>query len=65
MKPTYFSRVFKQATGRNFIEFVNRLRISKSCELLADGDKPVTEVCLSRGSTIFPTSIGAFSSSRA
>ncbi|MGE8348114.1 AraC family transcriptional regulator, partial [Pseudomonas helleri] len=39
MKPTYFSRVFKQATGRCFIEFVNRLRISKSCELLADGEK--------------------------
>ena len=49
MTPTYFSRVFKQATGRNFIEFVNRLRISKSCELLADGDKPVTEVCFESG----------------
>jgi AraC-like DNA-binding protein len=49
MKPTYFSRVFKQATGRSFVEFVNRLRISKSCELLADGDKPVTEVCFESG----------------
>lgn len=49
MKPTYFSRVFKQATGRCFIEFVNRLRISKSCELLADGDKPVTDVCFESG----------------
>lgn len=49
MKPTYFSRVFKQATGRTFIEFVNRLRISKSCELLADGDKPVTDVCFESG----------------
>jgi len=49
MKPTYFSRVFKQATGRSFVEFVNRLRISKSCELLADGDKPVTQVCFESG----------------
>lgn len=49
MKPTYFSRVFKQATGRCFVEFVNRLRISKSCELLADGDKPVTDVCFESG----------------
>ena len=49
MKPTYFSRVFKQATGRTFIEFVNRLRISKSCELLADGDKAVTDVCFESG----------------
>ena len=49
MKPTYFSRVFKQATGRCFVEFVNRLRISKSCELLADGDRPVTDVCFESG----------------
>ncbi|KTC35471.1 AraC family transcriptional regulator [Pseudomonas sp. ABAC21] len=49
MKPTYFSRVFKQATGRTFVEFVNRLRISKSCELLADGDKAVTDVCFESG----------------
>ncbi|WAH56219.1 AraC family transcriptional regulator [Pseudomonas silvicola] len=49
MKPTYFSRVFKQATGRCFVEFVNRLRISKSCELLADGRKAVTDVCFQSG----------------
>jgi len=49
MKPTYFSRVFKQATGRSFVEFVNRMRISKSCELLAEGDRPVTEVCFASG----------------
>ena len=49
MKPTYFSRVFKQATGRTFVEFVNRLRISKSCELLAVGDKAVTDVCFESG----------------
>ena len=49
MKPTYFSRVFKQATGRCFIEFVNRLRISRSCELLVDGEKPVTDVCFESG----------------
>ena len=49
MKPTYFSRVFKQATGRCFIEFVNRLRISKSCELLTDGEKAVTDVCFESG----------------
>jgi len=49
MKPTYFSRVFKQSTGRSFVEFVNRLRISKSCELLADGHTPVTDVCFESG----------------
>ncbi|CAH0294146.1 MULTISPECIES: AraC family transcriptional regulator [unclassified Pseudomonas] len=49
MTPTYFSRFFKQATGRGFVEFVNRLRVSKSCELLTQSDKPVTEVCFESG----------------
>ncbi len=41
----YFSRVFKRAIGSTFIEFFNRLRINKYCELLADGDKAVRDVC--------------------
>lgn len=49
MTPTYFSRFFKQATGRGFVEFVNRLRVSKACELLSKSDKPVTEVCFESG----------------
>ena len=49
MTPTYFSRFFKQAAGRGFVEFVNRLRISKSCELLARSELPVTEVCFESG----------------
>lgn len=49
MKPTYFSRFFKQATGRSFVEFVNRLRVSKSCELLTDASLPVTEICFESG----------------
>ncbi|SDG43792.1 AraC family transcriptional regulator [Pseudomonas seleniipraecipitans] len=49
MTPTYFSRFFKQATGRGFVEFVNRMRVSKSCELLTQSDKPVTEVCFESG----------------
>ena len=49
MKPTYFSRFFKRATGRCYVEFVNSLRISKSCELLLDQDKPVTDICFESG----------------
>jgi len=49
MTTTYFSRFFKQAAGRGFVEFVNRLRVSKSCELLAKGELPVTEVCFESG----------------
>ncbi|MGV8604542.1 helix-turn-helix transcriptional regulator, partial [Pseudomonas aeruginosa] len=49
MPPTYFSRFFKQAARRGFVEFVTRLRISKSCELLARSELPVTEVCFESG----------------
>lgn len=49
MTTTYFSRFFKQAAGRGFVEFVNRLRVSKSCELLARSELPVTEVCFESG----------------
>lgn len=49
MTPTYFSRFFKQATGRGFVEFVNRLRVSKSCELLSKSEMPVTEICFESG----------------
>src|SRR5690606_31689356 len=49
MKPTYFSRFFKRATGRCYVEFVNSLRISKSCELLLDNEKPVTDICFESG----------------
>lgn len=49
MTPTYFSRFFKQATGRGFVEFVNRLRLSKACELLSKSDMAVTDVCFESG----------------
>ncbi|WP_313084857.1 AraC family transcriptional regulator [Pseudomonas sp.] len=49
MKPTYFSRFFKRATGRCYVEFVNSLRISKACELLLDSARPVTDVCFDSG----------------
>lgn len=49
MTTTYFSRFFKQATGRGFVEFVNRLRVSKSCELLSKSDISVTDICFESG----------------
>lgn len=49
MKPTYFSRFFKQATGRRFIEFVGSLRISRACELLSQSDMAVTDICFEAG----------------
>lgn len=51
MQPTYFSKFFRQATGRRFIEFVNSLRITRACDLLAHSDLPVTDICFEVGFT--------------
>ncbi len=49
MGTTYFSKYFKKASGHRFIEFVNRLRVNKACELLAHTEEPITELCFSVG----------------
>ncbi len=45
MSESHFSRYFKNATGIRFIEFVNRIRINRVCELLVDTDLQVTTIC--------------------
>lgn len=49
MSQTYFSYIFKNITGKTFIEYVNSLRISKAITLLRESDKPITEICYSTG----------------
>ncbi|OZG70467.1 AraC family transcriptional regulator [Hahella sp. CCB-MM4] len=51
MKPTYFSKFFRQATGRRFVEFVNSLRITRACDLLAHSELPITDICFDVGFT--------------
>ena len=34
--PNYFSRVFREETGENFIEWLNKYRIEKAKEYMAD-----------------------------
>lgn len=48
--PYYFSRLFKEETGINFIEYVNKLRIDKAKELLnSDGNMSIKEICMEVG----------------
>jgi AraC-like DNA-binding protein len=49
MQPTYFSKFFRQATGRRFIEFINSLRITRACDLLAHSSLPITDICFEVG----------------
>lgn len=44
LSPTYFSRIFKQQTGDNFIDYVVRLRIEKAKELLVDTQYKTYEI---------------------
>ena len=49
MNNSAFSRFFAKATGNSFNRFVNRVRISKACELLSDTEKPISTICYETG----------------
>ncbi len=49
MTESHFSRFFRKATGNRFIEFVNRVRISKACGLLAETNEKVASICFQVG----------------
>lgn len=42
--PWYFSRVFKQATGMSYIEYLNKIRINEAQKLLTKTNKRITEI---------------------
>ena len=44
-----FSRYFRNRTGKTLPEYVNELRIGRSCRFLAETDAPVTEIALDCG----------------
>ena len=44
-----FSRFFRKATGNTFTDFVNRVRISRACQLLMDTDQQITHICYEVG----------------
>ncbi|MBO4290940.1 MAG: response regulator [Lachnospiraceae bacterium] len=49
VSPYYFSKIFKEATGENFIEYLTNLRIEKAKELLLETEYSVKEICLQVG----------------
>jgi AraC-like DNA-binding protein len=49
MTESRFSRFFRRATGNNFIDFVNRVRISRACLLLMESNQYVTHICYDVG----------------
>lgn len=49
MEPSAFSRFFRRHTDVPFIQYLNRLRINKACEMLISTDTPVTDICYACG----------------
>jgi two-component system response regulator YesN len=43
--PTYFSTLFKQETGKNYLEYLSEVRIGKACDYLKDTNKTVAAIC--------------------
>jgi AraC family L-rhamnose operon regulatory protein RhaS len=44
LSPNYFRKVFKDAIGMTPIEYINKIRISKACKLLRDGNTTISQV---------------------
>jgi AraC-like DNA-binding protein len=49
LNPSYFSRLFHLHSGMPLVEFINRARIQKSCQLLKRSDAGIVEIALAAG----------------
>jgi YesN/AraC family two-component response regulator len=60
MNPSYLSHFFKQQTGENFIEFVNKTRLDKVKRLLRESKLPLSDICSQTGFSSPATLIRVF-----
>ena len=49
LSPSHLSRSFKEETHFGFVEYINSLRITKACRLLADKKRSVLEIAMECG----------------
>ncbi len=49
MEPSAFSRFFRRHAGLRFVQYLNRLRLNRACELLVNTERPVTDICYACG----------------
>ncbi len=49
MSPNYFSGFFKLSTGFSPIEYLNKMRISRSIELIRETDYTIAQIALDCG----------------
>jgi len=49
MSPKSFSRFFKKNTGKNFVQYVNEMRIAKACRQLIETNDSISTICYEAG----------------
>ena len=49
ISPYYFSKIFKEEVGTNFVEYLTKLRIDYACELLREKEYSIKEICIMVG----------------
>lgn len=49
ISPYYFSKIFKDESGENFIEYLTRIRIDKAKEMMSNPDLSIKEISLKVG----------------
>ena len=49
ISPHYFSKLFKDETGKNFIEYLTTIKINLAKELLEEGNLSIKEICYKIG----------------
>jgi len=54
MSPKYFCRFFSRVMKKPFFEFLNENRISRSCQLLIETDKSISQICYDSGFESIP-----------
>ena len=49
VSPQYFSRLFKEETSQNFIEYLTKVRINRAKELMRSSSLSIKEICFKTG----------------